>query len=176
MTHTSREYAEALFGLATEDGQTAEFAEGLDLVEEVLRDNPGFLNLLASPAISREDRMNALSEAFREKIPLPELILMRMMVSRGHARQLEDMIASYRDLAREHRGESIARVTTAAPLTAEQAERLKAGLEKRFSRKMILDCAVDPGLLGGIRVETEGRVLDGSLRTRLQEIKEVMDT
>ena len=41
---------------------------------------------------------------------------------------------------------------------------------------MILECAVDPALLGGIRVETEGRVLDGSLRTRLQEIKEVMDS
>ena len=40
---------------------------------------------------------------------------------------------------------------------------------------MILKCQVDPSLLGGVRVETEGRVLDGTLRTRLQEIKEVMD-
>ena len=41
---------------------------------------------------------------------------------------------------------------------------------------MILKCEVDPSLLGGIRVETEGRVLDGSLRARLQEMKEVMDS
>ena len=176
MTHTSREYAEALFELAMEEGKTVEFAAGLDLVEAEIAANPGFLNLLASPAISREERMDALSAAFQERIPLPELILLRMMISRGHAKSLREMIISYQELAREHRGESIARVTTAVPLTEAEAEQLREKLEKRFKRKMILDCAVDPSLLGGIRVETEGRVLDGSLRTRLQEIKEVMDT
>ena len=176
MTHTSREYAEALFEMAMEEEKTAEFATGLDLVEAEIAANPGFLSLLASPAISRDERMDALSAAFEKRIPLPELILLRMMVSRGHAKSLREMITCYRELAREHRGESVARVITAVPLTEMEAEQLREKLEKRFKRKMILDCVVDSGLLGGIRVETEGRVLDGSLRTRLQEIKEVMDT
>ena len=175
MTHTSREYAEALFELALDAGKTAEFSAGLDLAEKELKANPGFLALLSSPAISREERMDALSAAFQEQIPLPELILMRMMVSRGHARNLPDMITSYRELEREHRGESVARVTTAVPLTVEETEKLRAKLEKRFRRKMDMVCTVDPALIGGIRVETEGRVLDGSLKARLQEIKEVMD-
>lgn len=176
MTHTSREYAEALFELALDAGQTAEFSAGLDLVEEELKENPGFPALLSSPAISREERMDALSAAFQEQIPLSELILLRMMVSRGHAKSIPEMIISYRELEREHRGESVARVTTAVPLTADETEKLRAKLEARFHRKMDMICAVDPALIGGIRVETEGRVLDGSLKARLQEIKEVMDT
>ncbi len=176
MTHISREYAEALFQLALEDGNTEAFAEGLDLAERELKNNPAFLSLLASPAIPREERMEALSAAFRERMPMPELILLRLMVYRGHARQIGDMIACYRDLAREQRGESVAMVTTAVPLTAEETEKLRAKLEARFGRKIVINCQVDPALLGGIRVETEGRVLDGILKTRLHEIKEVMDS
>ena len=175
MTHISREYAEALFGMALEEGQVDACTAGLELVESQLQENPGFLSLLASPAISREERMDALSAAFRDRIPLAVLILLRMMVSRGHAGQLQEMIRCWRDLVRENRGESVARVTSAVELTGEQKAALEEKLSKHFGRRMILECAVDPGLLGGIRVETEGRVLDGSLRTRLQEIKEVME-
>ena len=60
-------------------------------------------------------------------------------------------------------------------MTDAEKDTLRQKLEKKFGRRMILDCRVDPSLLGGIRVETEGRVLDGSIRSRLQEIKEVMD-
>ena len=176
MTHTSREYAEALFELAEEAGQTEVYAEALTLTEGMLKENPGFLQLLASPAVSREERMNALSAAFQDSIPLSMLVLLRMMVYRGHARRIPEMIDWFRELVRERRGESEARVTTAVVLTEAQKTALREKLEKRFGRKMILKCEVDPDLIGGIRVETEGRVLDGTLRTRLQEIKEVMDS
>ena len=176
MTHISREYAEALLALAEEEGKTEEYGAALELAEAALREQPGFLELLASPAISREERMNTLSDAFRDQIPLSMLVLLRMMIFRGHARMIPRMMEDYRDLARERRGESLAQVTSAAELTENQKNALREKLEKRFGRRMILECRVDPALLGGIRVETEGRVLDGTLRTRLQEIKEVMDS
>ena len=176
MTHTSREYAEALYALGAEEGKTEEYISALALVSESLRENPGFLNLLASPAISREERMDTLSRAFEGRIPLSMLVLMRLMVYRGHARELLRMTDSCQDLVRENRGESVAQVFSAVELTAQERERLKEKLEKRFGRKMILECSVDPSLMGGIRVETEGRVLDGTLKARLQEMKEVMDS
>lgn len=175
MTHTSREYAEALYALSEEEGRTEEYLSAISLAEETLAENPGFLMLLASPAISREERMNALEAALRDRIPLSMLTLMKLMVFRGHARELPRMMAAFRDQVREHRGESNAKVWSAVPLTDKEQQALRDKLEKRFGKKMILKCQVDPSLLGGIRVETEGRVLDGTLRTRLQEIKEVMD-
>ncbi len=176
MTQTSREYAEALFALAREEGKEETFSAALDTVRAELEASPEYRKLLASPAVPRQERMDALSAAFRGKIPLSMLELMRLMVFRGHAGEMLRMIGQYRELEREDRGESEARVLSAVELTAEEKEKLREKLEKRFGRKMILDCRVDPALLGGIRVETEGRVLDGTLRTRLQEIKEVMDS
>ncbi len=176
MTQTSREYAEALFELALGDGNVEEVSSALDLVEAQVAENPGYLSLLASPAISRAERLQVLEGALADRVPRTVLALLKMMVSRGHARELDDMIVAWRDLEREHRGESIARVTSAVPLTRAQQAALKEKLEHRFSRKMVLQCAVDPSLLGGLRVETEGRVLDGSIQTRLQQIKEVMDS
>ena len=176
MTNTSREYAEALFQLALEAGRTDAFADGLDTVEQALKENPGFIKLLASPAIPREERMETLNRAFQERIPFEELILLRLMVSRGHARNLIEMIDSWRILERESRGESEARVISAVELTEAEKAALKEKLKKRFGWVMKLNCEVDPSLLGGVRVETEGRVLDGSLRARLQEIKEVMES
>ncbi len=176
MTQTNREYAEALFELALGEGNVAEVAAALDLVEREMGENPGYLAMLASPAISRENRMKALDEAFGDRVPRTVTALMKMMVSRGHAREIGEMIIHWRELLRDHRGESTARVISAVPLTEGQQQVLQQKLEKMFSRKMVLLCQVDPTLLGGIRVETEGRVLDGTLLSRLHQIKEVMDS
>ena len=176
MTQTNREYAEALFELAVGDGNLEEVSSALDLVEQELTGNPDYQALLSSPAISRKDRLESLEKVFGGRVPLSVLTLLKLMVSRGHARQLKEMIAAWRDMERDYRGESIARVTSASALTEDQLIALRGKLEKMFSRKMKLECAVDPALIGGIRVETEGRVMDGSLRSRLQQIKEVMDS
>ena len=176
MTNTSREYAEALCALGAEEGKTAEYESAVTLMEEALGENPGFLDLLASPAVSRKERMDILRQAFQGKIPLPMLTLLRLMIYRGHARELPRMAESFHDLIRESRGESIARVFSAVELTEEEKSRLREKLEKRFGRHFTLECEVDSSLLGGVRVETEGRVLDGTLKARLQEIKEVMDS
>ncbi len=176
MTQTSREYAEALFELALGEDNVAEVAAGLETVEQEMTENPGYLSMLASPAISRENRTKALEEAFGDRIPRTVTALLKMMVSRGHAREIGEMTEIWRELLRDHRGESTARVVSAVPLTEKQQQALQQKLEKKFSRKMVLVCHVDPALLGGIRVETEGRVLDGTLQSRLQQIKEVMDS
>lgn len=176
MTQTSREFAEALFELAMGDGNTEKVSEALDLIEQEMSENPGYLSLLASPALSREERKDSLALVFGERIPRTVLALLQMMVSRGHAREIGEMILAWRMLEREHRGESIAQVTSAVELTEEERKTLQRRLDQMFSRKMILRYTVDPALIGGIRVEAEGRVMDGSLQNKLRQIKEVMDS
>ena len=176
MTQTSREFAEALFELAMGDGNTEEVSAALDLIEREMAENPGYLSLLASPALSREERKASLSQVFGERIPRTALALLQMMVSRGHAREIGEMIRAWRVLEREHRGESVARVTSAVALTERERKALQSRLDQIFNRKMVLQYTVDPALIGGIRVEAEGKVMDGSLQNRLRQIKEVMDS
>ena len=69
---------------------------------------------------------------------------------------------------------SVARVVSSVPLTLEEKKRLKARLEKMSGRKVSLECSVDKSLLGGLVVEMDGKVINGSLRQRLDEMKDVM--
>ncbi len=175
MTTTSKEYAEALFELAVQGGVTKETSEGLETVVSALMQTPDYRALLASPAIAKEERLAALDAAFRGKIPDILLAILRMMVSRGHVSAVNGMARDYDELARGYRGESMAVVTSAVPLKESEAVALRAGLEKKLGRRITLRCAEDPNLIGGIRVEVDGRVIDGSIRNKLDEIKEVMN-
>ena len=176
MTTTSREYAEALFELAVQGDLIRETTDGVVTVESALLQMPEYRALLASPAIGKEERLAALDQAFRGKIPDILLAILRMMVSRGHVSALSGMVRDYEELAREYRGESVAVVTSAVPLKEAETVALRGRLEKKLARKITLQCRVDPALIGGIRVEVDGRVIDGSIRNKLDEIKEVMNS
>ena len=175
MTTTSKEYAEALFELAAQQDLTKETSDGLETVISALLQTPAYRALLASPAIGKEDRLKALDETFRGKVPDILLGILRMMVSRGHVAALDGMARDYEELARSYRGESVAVVTSAVPLKEAETVVLREKLEKKFKRRIILHCQEDPGLLGGVRVVVDGRVIDGSLRNKLDEIKDVMN-
>ena len=175
MTTTSREYAEALFELAVQANVTQETSEGVETVISALMQMPEYRALLASPAISKEERLAALDTAFRGKIPDILLAILRMMVSRGHVSALSGMARDYEELARGYRGESMAVVTSAVPLKEAETVALREKLEKKLARKITLQCQVNPDLIGGIRVEVDGRVIDGSIRNKLDEIREVMN-
>lgn len=176
MTTTSREYAGALFELAVQEGNTKETSEGLETVVSALMQMPEYRALLASPAISKKDRLAALDETFRGKIPEILLAILRMMVSRGHISALNGMARDYDELARGYQGESMAVVTSAVPLKEAETVALRAKLEKKLGRRITLQCRMDPDLIGGIRVEVDGRIIDGSIRNKLDEIKEVMNS
>ena len=175
MKTTSREYAQALFALATDAGVTRETLDGLVTVQSALMQTPEYRLFLQSPAIEKKERTRALEETFREKIPKVLLILLEMMVNRGQIGAFNGMVREYEILARNYQGESVALVTSAVPLKEAETVELRAGLEKKLGRQIVLRCAVDPTLIGGMRVEVDNQVIDGSIRNRLQQIKEVMN-
>jgi F-type H+-transporting ATPase subunit delta len=175
MTTTSREYAEALFELSAEEGLTEETDAGLETVISAMRQTPEYKALLASAAVSKENRLNALEEAFRGKVTDVLMAVLRMMVAKGHVREIENVARDYGELARQYTGEVLANVTSAVPLKEAEAVAIRLELEKRLGRPVTLNCRLDPSLIGGVRVEADGRVIDGSIRNKLEQIKEVMD-
>ncbi len=175
MTTTSKEYAEALFELAAGEQVLEETSDGLVTVISALRQTPEYRALLASAAIGKADRLKALDDAFDGKVPRVLMGVLRMMVSRGHISEVDSMAREYEELSREYRGESVARVLSAVPLKESEAVAIRTELEKRFGHAVTIQCEVDPSLIGGVRVEIEGRVIDGSIRNKLEQIKDVMN-
>jgi len=174
MTDLSKEYAEALYALAAETGAEEACLTALEAALAAIEAEPAYGDLLASPAMSRAQRDALLAEAFGDLLPDTALAFVQLLCAKGHSRYLKDSVAEYRRLYEDAISLSTAKVVSAVALTAQQQDRLQQRLEALSGRRVRLCCTVDEALLGGITVELDGKVLDGSLRHRLHDMKEVM--
>lgn len=175
MTDISREYAVALYALAAERGLQKETADALQEVSVLFAEQPEYLELLSSPALPVNRREEALTAAFGGRVPELVLSFLGVLCRGRHIRRYAACAAEYQALYRDACGISVAKVVSAVELTEEQKARLKEKLETQTGRTVQLECRVDPALLGGFTVSVDGKVIDGSLRRRLREIKEVMN-
>ena len=165
-------YAAALFELAEEHKKLDEVASDLAGIRELLADSPDLRRLVASPVISREDQGRALDAVLRQA-GISELTLRFAGVVARNRRlfALDDMCVAYRDLLASRRGEVTAEVTTAQPLSDGQRAALEQELRAAMGSKVALDARVDAGLLGGMIVKVGSRMVDSSLRTKLQRLE-----
>lgn len=174
MTQLDKEYAAALYMLAAESGSEREYAAALEAVSSVLAAEPDYILLLRSPSIPKEERTRALAEAFEGRVPEQVLSFMQLLCEHGQIGAFEGCREEYDRLLREAERRSIAYVTSAAELDAAQKARLKEKLERTSGDKIELVCEVDPSLVGGVTVKLGDKLLDGSLKSRLQDAREAM--
>ena len=175
MTELSNNYAEALFALAVECGQEKPYLEALESVDALFADNPDYVDLLAAPSVPQSERAGLIQQAFGDTLPEQVLSFVQILCAHGRIRSLPACTAEYRRLYEVSVALSTATVTSAVALTEDQKTRLAEKLTKKFGRRIQLVCEIDEHLLGGLTVRLDGVVLDGSLRHRLQEVKDVME-
>lgn len=175
MSDLNKEYAEALFALAVEAKQEQVYLDGLRLIGDALADQPEYIDLLAAPSVPRSERAALLEQAFGAAVPEQVLSFVQLLCGHGAIRNLPDCIEEYHRLYQAAMALSTAYVTSAVALTEDQKVRLAEKLTAKFGRDVHLVCAVDEHLLGGITVRLDGVVLDGSLRRRLQAVKDVIE-
>ena len=120
MAERSKEYATALFALATEDGQVKEIGKGLTLMRTALEENPAYVEFLASPGIPKEERIAALAAAFSAAVPAHALSFISLLCEKGRIREFDGCVAEYEELYRAHMRASEAEVTSAVPLTEDE--------------------------------------------------------
>ena len=175
MTEIAKEYSSALFMLACEEGKAKEYAASLAEVKEVFLENPGYLELLSSPAMPKEERLSVLEATFGGNIPQRVLSYLKLLCEKGRISFFLESVEEYKRLLSAWESVFHAKVTSAVELTEEEKEKLICKLESVRKGKVQAEYFVDPALLGGLIVEIDGNILDGSLRHRLYEVKEVMN-
>ncbi len=175
MTEISKEYASALFALCCEQGCEKQVMEDLEKVSSTFSENPEFVDFLASPGITLDARLNAVDKVFLPLVCENTLSFTKLLCEKGRIRIFSDCEKQYRMLFDIRQSVSIAKVTSAAPLTEKEISALKQKLEKLSGNSVELECSVDTSLIGGITVEMDGKVIDGSIKRRLHNVKEVMN-
>ena len=176
MTDIAKEYGAALFLLAREEHEEAEYAAALEQIRTVFAANPEYPEMLASPGIPLRERLSAIEAAFAGTVPEYVLSYMQLMCEKGRISAFLDAAEEYFALYDASRRVSKAVATSAVPMTDTQKQTLQQKLEAMCKGSVTVEYRLDASLLGGLVVELDGKIMDGSLRHRLQQVKDVMTT
>ena len=166
----ARRYAEAAFEVAQRDDTVAAWRSELgDAATVVEAEN--VRRVLANPAVPLDERQAHLESAFGPLVSRSVLNMISLMLRRGRIEQLPRVAAEFRRLDNARQGITIATATSAAPLTKDEVRALTARLEQMTGGRVELDVQVDPSLLGGLVVRVGDRLIDGSVRGRLERLR-----
>ena len=171
----AKRYASALLDLAEETGVTADVERDLNAFEGFLSESADLDRLVKSPAFGAEEQLAALT-ALLDKAKIAGLAANFVKLA-AHNRRLfvlPDMIKAFKSLLAEKRGEETAEVTSAAALSDDQVTALKEALSASMGKSVNISAKVDPALIGGLVVRVGSRMIDTSLRTKLNSIKFAM--
>lgn len=169
-----RGYAESLFLVAQAEGLLDRVEEELTRLIKTLDSSPDLKEFLGSTRVASEGKTSALREIFGKGASPVTSHWLACVVDQGRQRRLPAMIEDFFLLAQESREKVTAEVITCVPLSEDLTHRLEAELSKISRKRVFLKPIVDESILGGVIVRIENKVIDGSVRHRLEEIKKEM--
>lgn len=165
-------YARALLELAQAEAVTARVEEEMFRLRELLKANPALLEFLKDPNIKREGKRQALVELFQGRVHSLVLNALLTISDTDRTSCLPHILEEFITLAAASRQKVSGEITTAIPLDEATLARLTAELSRVTGKNVQLFQKVDPAILGGVIVKIGEQIIDGSLRRKLNQIKE----
>ncbi len=165
-------YASALFDAAASDEERQELLAQLRELDSLLGNMPDYMRLMATPAVSKEEKRGLLEGAFAGQVHPKLLNLLKVLVNNGRFPYYSSIAEQYGQLLDEHQGILAVTAVTAMPLSEETAHRLEEKLRTETGRDVRLTVEVDPSVLGGVLLRYGGREIDGTVRARLDGMRQ----
>jgi F-type H+-transporting ATPase subunit delta len=164
-------YAEALFGVARAEGTLGEVEDELFRFSQTLQGSDELREALTDPSIPASRRQQIVEDLLGGRASSTTVALVSMVVGTGRARQLPDIIKQLVDMSAAEANKEVAEVRSAVPLNDDQRKRLAEALGNATGKQVEVKVVVDPTVLGGIVAQVGDTVIDGSVRSRLDQLK-----
>lgn len=164
-------YAEALFAVARAEGTLGEVEDELFRFSQVLKGSDELREALTDPRIPASRRQQIVEDLLGGKASDTTVALVSMVVGTGRARDLPDIIAKLVEMSAAEAQKEVAEVRSAVPLNDDQRKRLAEALNKATGKQVEVKVIVDPSVMGGIVAQVGDTVIDGSVRSRLEQLK-----
>ena len=171
MTGLAREYGEGLYELARDEDLSQLIHEQLNDISALLKQQPEFIRLLCSRAVERQERLKIVDDTFGSFAHPYVCNFMKLLVRREHFDSMLLCCEWFHRRFNEDNGIVEAFVTSAVPLTEEENAALRVRLSRISGRQVKLISTVDPSVIGGVRVEMDGRRYDNTIQDRLGRLK-----
>jgi F-type H+-transporting ATPase subunit delta len=175
MASVAGRYASALFDLAKEQGKISAIEQELGQIQSMMDQSPDMVRLIRSPVFSADDQGKALT-AVMAKAGISGLTsnFFKLLAKNRRLFAAADMIKNFRTLSAREQGLVEAEVTSAHALTPEQTTQLSDTLKATAGKNIRIHAKVDSSILGGLIVKIGSRMIDSSLRTKLNSLKTTM--
>ncbi|MCL4503034.1 MAG: F0F1 ATP synthase subunit delta [Deltaproteobacteria bacterium] len=169
----ARRYAKALLTLGKEDGKYKEYGEGISGFAALMQREPELRDALLNPVHSQEDRHKLLLRMI-ELLQMSPMVanLLQLMFDKHRLDALDGVAQAYQQLVDEVENVSRAKVKTAIFLDDATQERLRQTMEKLTGSTVVMEVEEDPSIIGGIVARVGDLVLDGSVRTQINSLRE----
>ena len=165
-------YAEALFRVVQAEGELDRVEDELFRFGKLLERNHELKTALSDQGIDKTQRQKVLEELLAERVSPHTLGLLEFIVNQGRARQLPQILEKVANLAAEARKSVVAEVRSAVPLDDSQRSNLAQALSKATGKNVEVKVLVDPSVIGGVVAKVGDTVIDGSIKRRLDQLKE----
>ena len=174
MTEAGSVYGLALYDLAKSEGLTEQILKELSVLRQSFEEEPDFLELLHTPALSKQERCDILDASFRGKLQPYLLNFLKILTEKGYIHHFSHCCDAYRDQYNRDHGILPVTAVTAVPMTDAQQKRLKEKLEALTGKTVELHSRIDPSCLGGVRLDYDGKRVDDTVSHRLDAVRTLL--
>jgi len=171
----ARRYAKALMNIGQEDGKYDRYCEELDAFTAIFQQEKHLREVLRNPTFNIP-RRQAIVEEIGKRLSLSPVTInfLRLLVDKDRMMYLPDITALYRELVDEAAGRARVKLLTAHDLSKKKIEELTQGLQALVGKQVIMEVAIDASLIGGVVARIGDTVYDGSVKTQLEHLKEIL--
>jgi len=172
--YLDRRYALALYQVAEEKGKVEEYLDELRMVCKLIDENEDFKQVIKHPQISTVRKKQAFVNIFKDKIDDDLLSFLLILIEKDRIRYIKEKLKQMEKIHLERNNTLIAEVKTAVPMLDSEKKALKEKLEAQYDKNIIMNNEVDKSILGGVFVRVGNDVIDGTVKSKLEELKKIM--
>jgi F-type H+-transporting ATPase subunit delta len=170
-THAAGEYARAIFDLANEQQQAEAIGEELLALKQIVQANPMFAAFLRDPAIGADERRRMIDQAFHGRISPLLMNTLGVMNRKGRLSLLVEIADEYKLMLDEQLGNVEVKVTVVHEMDGQMLDEVRNRVSAVFKKNAVVRQIVDESIIGGMVLQIEDRLIDGSVRTQLEAMK-----
>jgi F-type H+-transporting ATPase subunit delta len=168
---TAKKYAQALFEATKEDNNTNSVLEDIDLVYSTISNNKEIGLFLGNPEIQNEDKKGAIQEIFGNRVSLKIMNLLYIMIDNGRYDIIGETYKEFQKIINEINSVITVKATTAIEMKEYLKKELQEKIENKLSKRVNIEYETNPQIIGGLIIETDGKIIDNSIKTKLSKIK-----
>ncbi len=164
-------YGKALYEAARDTNKVEQILEEITQIQGLLESEAGFREFLNTPVLAGAKKKKVVGEVFKDVVSPEVLNFLYILIDKRRTRNFGKIVYQYQNIINENNGISAGTITSVEPLTGEQLKAFEEKTGKLLRKNVSLENNVDASILGGVKIFIEGKIIDASVKKRLQDLE-----